>query len=162
VNTTPIFAASWPHDLDPVIVPFTKRTATILQRQGIYTNPALLDKVTTMDVLGWWNAGPLTVDDLRITGNDAIRRHQEEAGLLEQLATDLSNMASKPWAPHIWWKSDGRYRPPLGGEAWEAEALSQRVIVATFASPNSIESGFRTSRNQSMGSSDETFRLVQQ
>jgi hypothetical protein len=104
VDTSPILTAPWPHDLDPATVPFTKRTATILQRQGIYTNPALLSEVTTTDVSGWWNAGPATVDDLRVTGNDAIRRHHTETGLLEELAADLSDMASEPWAPHIWHK----------------------------------------------------------
>jgi hypothetical protein len=84
-------------------VPFTKRTATILQRQGIYANPVLLNEVTRADVLGWWNAGPITVDDLRVIGNDAIKRHHTETGLLEALAADLSNMASEPWAPHIWY-----------------------------------------------------------
>jgi hypothetical protein len=102
VNTTPILTASWPHDLDPAAVPFARRTATILQRQGLYTNPVLLDEVTTTDVLGWWNAGPATVDDLRVTGNDAITRHHEDTGLLKELAADLSNMASEPWARHIW------------------------------------------------------------
>jgi hypothetical protein len=64
--------------------------------------------MTTVDVLGWWNAGPTTVDDLRVTGNDAIRRHHSEAGLLEQLAADLSVMASEPWAQHIWHR-DARF-----------------------------------------------------
>jgi hypothetical protein len=96
VNRSPILSALWPHDLDPSDVPFAKRTATILERQGLYTNPALLNEVTTTDVLGWWNAGPTTVDDLRVTGSDAIRRHHTETGLLEQLAADLSAMASEP------------------------------------------------------------------
>jgi hypothetical protein len=54
-------------------------------------------------VLGWWNAGAATVEDLRITGNDAIRHHHTETGLLEALAADLSAMASESWAPHIWY-----------------------------------------------------------
>jgi len=102
VNCSPILSALWPHDLDPAAVPFTKRTATILQRQGIYTDPALFNEVSTADVLGWWGAGPATVEDLRVVGNDAIRRHHAETGLLEQLAADLSNMASEPWAQHVW------------------------------------------------------------
>jgi hypothetical protein len=44
VNRMPILSALWPHDLDPATVPFTKRTATILQRQGIYTNPTRLNE----------------------------------------------------------------------------------------------------------------------
>jgi hypothetical protein len=102
VDTTPILTAPWPHNLDPAIVPFAKRTATVIERQGIYTNPTLLNNLTTTDVLGWWNAGPYTVEDLCDVGNDAIRRHHEETGLLEALEADLSNMASEPWAPHIW------------------------------------------------------------
>jgi hypothetical protein len=103
VNTTPILTASWPPDLDPAAVPFTKRTATVLERQGIYSNPTLLNNLTATDVLGWWNAGSATVQDLRAIGNDAIRRHRTESGLLEALAADLSLMASEAWAPHIWY-----------------------------------------------------------
>jgi hypothetical protein len=101
VGTTLILTAPWPRDLDPATVPFTKRTATILQRQGLYTNPVLLNEVTATDVLGWWNAGPTTVDDLRVIGNDAIERHRTETDLFKELAADLSNMASEPWAQHI-------------------------------------------------------------
>jgi hypothetical protein len=102
VDTTPILTAPWPDDLDPADVPFTTRTVTVLERQGIYTNPALLNNLTTTDVLGWWNAGRATVEDLCDVGNDAIRRHHTETGVLATLATDLSNMASETWAPHIW------------------------------------------------------------
>jgi hypothetical protein len=103
VDATPILIALWPDDLDPATVPFAKRTATVLERQGIHTNPTLLNRVTATDVLDRWNAGPATVEDLRIVGNDAIRRHHKEAGLLEALVADLSSMASEPWAPHIWY-----------------------------------------------------------
>jgi hypothetical protein len=103
VDTTPILTAPWPHDLDPATVPFTKRTVTVLERQGIYTNPVLLNRVTVTDVLGWWNPGPATVEDLRSIGNDAIRHHHTETGLLKKLAVDLLDMASEPWAPHIWY-----------------------------------------------------------
>ena len=81
---------------------FTKRTVTVLERQGIYASPVLLNELTSTDVLGWWNAGPVTVEDLRVTGSDAIRRHHTEIDLLRQLEADLSNMALEPWAPHIW------------------------------------------------------------
>jgi hypothetical protein len=103
VDTTPILTAPWPDALDPSDVLFTKRTVTVLERQGIYTNPTLLSELTTTDVLGWWNAGPATVEDLRIVGNDAIRRHHTETGLLKSLEADLSDMASASWAPHIWY-----------------------------------------------------------
>jgi hypothetical protein len=102
MDTTPLLTVPWPRDLHPSDVPFTKRTATILQRQGMYADPGRLNDVTATDVLGWWNAGPTTVDDLRITGNDAIKRHHTENGLLKELAADLSVMASEPWAQHIW------------------------------------------------------------
>jgi hypothetical protein len=110
VDTTPILTATWPDDLDPADIPFTKRTATILQRQSIYTNPTLLNELTKSDVLGWWNAGPATVEDLRVSGNDAIKRHHTETGLLATLAADLADMASEPWAPHIWYH-DPRFAP---------------------------------------------------
>jgi hypothetical protein len=103
VDTTLILTAIWPDDLDPATVPFAKRTATVLEREGIYTQPDLLNGVTAADVLGWWNAGPATVEDLRIVGNDAIKHHHTETGLLKKLAVDLSDMASEPWAPHIWY-----------------------------------------------------------
>jgi hypothetical protein len=64
--------------------------------------------VTATDVLGWWNAGPVTVNDLRITGNEAITRHHTETGLLEQLTVDLSAMALEPWAQHVW-RRDPRF-----------------------------------------------------
>ena len=108
MNSTPILTVPWPLDLDPATVPFTRRTVTILQRQGIYTDPTLLNETTTTDVLGWWNAGPVTAEDLRATGNDAIMRHHTEAGLLKQLEADLSNMASEPWARHVW-RRDPRF-----------------------------------------------------
>jgi hypothetical protein len=51
VNTALILTALWPRDLDPATVPFAKRTATVLERQGIYTDPSLLNEVTSIDVL---------------------------------------------------------------------------------------------------------------
>ena len=99
-----LLEARWPHDPDAATVPFAKRTATILQRRGLYANPALLNQVTAGDVLGWWNAGPVTVEDLRVTGNEAIRRHHSEAGLFKELEADLLDMASESWADHIWYR----------------------------------------------------------
>jgi hypothetical protein len=58
VDTTLIFTAPWPYDLAPATVPFMKRTVTVLERQGIYTNRTLLTELTATDVFGWWNAGP--------------------------------------------------------------------------------------------------------
>ena len=43
-----------------------------------------------------------TVDDIRRTGNAAIRRHHEEAAEHAQLKADLATVAEEPWASHIW------------------------------------------------------------
>jgi hypothetical protein len=129
VDTTPILTAPWPYDLDPATVPFMKRTVTVLERQGIYTNPTLLTELTATDVLGWWNAGPATVEDLRNVGNDAIRRHHTETGLLEALAADLSNMASEPWAPHIWYHDPRFARFVPKGEATVFEMATSGSAV---------------------------------
>ena len=127
MDKTPIFTAPWPHDLDPGAVPFTKRTATVLDRQGIYTNPVLLNRVTVTDVLGWRNAGPVTVEDL--TGNDAIRRHHAETDLLKELAADLSATASEPWAPHIRYL-DPRFAGPIPkGDLTVYEIATSRSAV---------------------------------
>jgi hypothetical protein len=134
VDTTPILTATWPDDLDPATMPFAKRTATILERRGMYANPSLLNEVTSIDVLGWWSAGPATVEDLRAVGSDAIRRHHTESGLLAELEADLSNMSLEPWAPHVW-RRDPRFAPfvPKGGHtvheiATLGSALDRRFL----------------------------------
>jgi len=110
-----------------------KRTATILQRQGFYKNPALLNEVTNAEVLGWWNAGPTTVDDLRNTGNDAIKRHHTETDLLKELEADLSNMASEPWAQHIWHR-DPRFAQyvPKGDHTFPDIAVTGSAVNRRF------------------------------
>ena len=108
MDTTPIPKTAWPYDLDPATVPFKGRTVTVLQRLGFWVDWTLFDTLSEADVLDWWNAGPVTVEDLRVTGNAAIERHRTETGLLMQLEADLSEMASEPWAPHVW-RRDPRF-----------------------------------------------------
>ena len=50
----------------------------------------------------WPGVWVVTVDDIRLTGNAAIRRHHEEAAEHAQLAADLVSVADEPWAKHIW------------------------------------------------------------
>ena len=95
VDTTPILTAPWPDDLDSATVPFTKRTVTVLERQGIYTNPVLLNRVTVTDVLGWWNAGPVTVEDL--SGSQATMR--SDAITKSPASSKHSQLTWRSW-PH--------------------------------------------------------------
>jgi len=115
VDTAHILIESWPDDLDPAAVPFRTRTVTVLRRRGILTNPTILNDLTTADVKGWWNAGTVTVEDLRTTGNAAIARHRAESHLRQKLAADLADIASQRWAQHIW-RLDPRFSEflPLG------------------------------------------------
>jgi hypothetical protein len=55
-----------------------------------------------LSVLSWWYAGPVTVNDLRTTGNDAIRQYHDEADGRRQIAADLDTVLSEPWAKQIW------------------------------------------------------------
>lgn len=102
MSTTRIVDHAWPADLDPATVPFTGRTVTVLHRQGFFDDWALFNTVTASDVLSWWYAGPVTVKDLRTTGNDAIRQYHEETDLRVQIAADLKTVALEPWATQVW------------------------------------------------------------
>jgi hypothetical protein len=102
VDSNPILDAPWPADLNPADVPFKRRTETVLRRQGFFDDPSLFNSLTDSDVAGWWNAGPVTVDDIRSTGDEAIRLHHETADVRRQIDTDLSAIAQEPWADHIW------------------------------------------------------------
>lgn len=97
-----IFDEPWPADLDPADVPFKQRTRTVLKRQGLFDNPAPLCDLTEETVLSWWNAGPVTVDDLRTTGPAAIKRHHTETGARTRLNSVLERAAREPWARRIW------------------------------------------------------------
>jgi hypothetical protein len=102
VKRPTILNATWPSDFDPATVPFTKRTVTVLRRQGFFDDWTLLDTATVSDVLSWWYAGPVTVNDLRTTGNDAICQYRRETELRVQLAADFDTVSLEPWAKHIW------------------------------------------------------------
>ncbi len=92
----------WPVDLDPGSVPFEGRTETILRRHGFYDDWSLFNDLAEADAAGWWNAGPVTVEDIRITGNEAIRHHHDTVDLRHRIDTDLVAVALELWARHIW------------------------------------------------------------
>ena len=92
----------WPEDLDPATVPFKGRSETILRRHGFYGNWSLFNDLAEADAAGWWNAGPVTVEDIRITGNEAIHHHHDTVDLRHRIDTDLAAVALEPWSPHIW------------------------------------------------------------
>ena len=94
--------AQWPADHNPGTVPFKRRSVTALSRHGFYSNWTLFDQLTEEGMFAWWNAGPVTASDIRDTGNKAIRRHQDEAELLQDLDSALSAVESEPWASDIW------------------------------------------------------------
>jgi hypothetical protein len=73
------------------------------------------------------------VEDIRVIGNDAIRQHHSETGLLEELAADLSDMASEPWAPHISYH-DPRFAPflPKGDDTVYEIATSGSAVDRRF------------------------------
>jgi len=102
MGNDPIFDEPWPVDLNPTDVPFKERTRTVLKRQGILDNPTSLADLTEDDVLSWWNAGPVTVHDLRTMGPAAIRRHHIETE--ERCRRDdlLVQVAREPWARRLW------------------------------------------------------------
>jgi hypothetical protein len=102
VDNARILDSPWPEDLDPADVPFKGRTETVLRRQGFYDDRPLFDSVTATDVLSWWNAGPVTVEDMRTIGNEAIQRHHGTVELRRRIDIDLAYVAREPWALHIW------------------------------------------------------------
>jgi len=102
VDDSPILDAPWPPDLDPADVPFRTRSVAVLTRRGYFDDPSLFSTLTEGEVLGWWNAGVVTVADIRTTGNAAIRCHHEQAAQLGQLRVDMAVVAGRPWARHIW------------------------------------------------------------
>jgi hypothetical protein len=102
VDNTTIFDIPWPDDLNPADVPFKGRTETVLRRQGLYDDTSLFNDLTEADVLSWWNTGPVTVDDIRTSGNEAARRHHETVDLRHRIDTALAAVAVAPWASHIW------------------------------------------------------------
>jgi hypothetical protein len=104
MDNSRILDASWPADLNPADVPFNGRSETVLRRQGFFDDPSLFDCLAESDVAAWWNAGSVTVRDIRSTGNEAIRFHHETTELRRRIDTDLSAIAIEPWAEHIWYR----------------------------------------------------------
>ena len=102
MDSAPLLDSSWPEALDPVAVPFKGRTETVLRRAGFYEDPSRFDTLTETEVMEWWNAGVVTVADIRFTANRAIRHHLEETDRRSKMNTALAAVAVEPWAPHIW------------------------------------------------------------
>ena len=67
---------------DPATVPFRTRSVTMLQRMGYYDDRSRFNTLTEVEVLSWWNAGAVTVADIRNTGTEAISRYHAEPALL--------------------------------------------------------------------------------
>lgn len=102
MESEPLLDSPWPGDLDPATVPFKTRTQTVLRRAGLHDDPTRLDTLTEDDVMGWWNAGPATVADLRFAGNRAIRHHLDETDQRSEMNIALAGIAAEPWAAHVW------------------------------------------------------------
>ncbi len=104
--------ALWPDDFDPATVPFRQRSVTILQRVGYFDDWTLFNTLTETEVLSWWNAGVVTVADIRDTGTEAIRHYHAEPALLARIKADLAAVAKEPWAQHVW-RRDPRFKTYL-------------------------------------------------
>ena len=102
-----ILAEPWPGDLDPARVPFRQRTITVLKGMGLWDDMTRIDERTVADVAGYWVTGPVTVNDLITSGNEAIAWHHNQPAQLEQVATD-------DWTRQVW-RRDLRFRDLLPG-----------------------------------------------
>ena len=63
MDTTHLFDAPWPPDLDPATAPFLTRSVTVLRRMGFFDDWTRFNTLTDTEVLGWWDAGVGTVAD---------------------------------------------------------------------------------------------------
>ncbi len=90
-----ILAEPWPGDLDPSRVPFRQRTITVLKGMRLWDDMTRIDELTVDDVAGYWVTGPVTVNDLIISGNEAIEWHHNQPARLEQVTTD-------DWTRQVW------------------------------------------------------------
>ena len=90
-----ILAQPWPGDLDPSRVPFRQRTITVLKGMGLWDDMTRIDHLTIDDVAGYWVTGPVTVNDLITSGNEAIEWHHNQPARLEQVTTD-------GWTRQVW------------------------------------------------------------
>jgi hypothetical protein len=102
VDNTRLLDSPWPNDLDPATVEFKGRSETVLRRNGLYDDWSLFNELTEAAVERWWNTGPVTVEDIRDTGDVAVRLHHETVGLRRRIDIDLTAVALESWAPHIW------------------------------------------------------------
>ena len=107
-----ILANPWPYDLKPVDVPFLQRTRTVLERHGLFDGPIIFNTLTAAEVAEWCNAGPVTINDLRTTGNRAIHIHHAQTETRHQLNTVMGEVAAEPWSRHIW-SADPRFTEHL-------------------------------------------------
>ncbi len=82
-----ILAEPWPGDLDPSRVPFRQRTITVLKGMGLWDDMTRIDELTVDDIAGYWVTGPVTVNDLITTGNEAIEWHHNQPARLEQVTS---------------------------------------------------------------------------
>jgi hypothetical protein len=55
----------------------------VLRRNGLFDDWSLFDRLGESETLSWWNAEPITIDDIPLAGNEAIRRHHTNAHLFE-------------------------------------------------------------------------------
>ena len=100
-----ILAEPWPGDLDPSRVPFRQRTITVLKGMRLWDDMTRIDELTVDDVAGYWVTGPVTVNDLITSGNEAIEWHHNQPARLEQVTTD-------DWTRQVW-RRDLRFRDLL-------------------------------------------------
>ncbi len=102
-----ILVEPWPGDLDPARVPFRQRTITVLKGMGLWDDMTRIDKLTVDDIAGYWLTGPVTVNDLITSGNEAIEWHHNQPARLKQATTD-------DWTRQVW-RRDLRFGDLLPG-----------------------------------------------
>ncbi len=102
-----ILAEPWPGDLDPSRVPFRQRTITVLKGMRLWDDMTRIDELTVDDIAWYWLTGPVTVNDLITSGNEAIEWHHNQPARLEQVTTD-------DWTRQVW-RRDLRFRDLLPG-----------------------------------------------
>ena len=95
----------WPPELDPSRVPFRKRTITVLRGMGLWEDMSRIDELTVDDVAGYWVTGPVTVNDLITTANEAIEWHHNPPARLRQVV-------GEDWARQVW-RRDLRFKDLL-------------------------------------------------
>jgi len=103
-----VLEVAWPPDLHPAWAGFRRRTETVLRREGVWVDMTRLDELTEAGVLGWWNAGVKTVEDLREKGSAAIAQHVELVAEQSAVARGLEQLAAEPWTARVW-RRDPRF-----------------------------------------------------